>query len=111
MGVKGNAHLLSALLVFIAPVSLMGGTVIMYFAFDYLWWVMVAFFTVRLLACADARYWLGLGAGSSLGMMTQYTIAFWVVGLVVAVLLTDARRYLRSKLDSVCYGVRRSSGV
>lgn len=97
MGGKRSAQILTAFVVFIAPVSLFGGTVIMYFAFDYLWWVLVAFFMVRLLATEDARYWLGIGVGIGLGMMTKYTMAFWVVGLVVAVLITSARNYLRSK--------------
>jgi hypothetical protein len=30
-------------------------------------------------------------------MLTKYTMAFWIIGLVVAVLLTPARKYLRSK--------------
>lgn len=97
MGGRRNAQILTAFAVFIAPVSLFGGTVIMYFAFDYLWWVLVAFFTVRLLATDDARYWLGIGAGIGLGMMTKYTMAFFVAGLVVAVLVTSARKYLLSK--------------
>jgi 4-amino-4-deoxy-L-arabinose transferase-like glycosyltransferase len=97
MGGRRNAQLMAAFAVFIAPMSLLGGTVIMYFAFDYLWWVMVAFFLVRLLATDDPRYWLGIGAGIGLGMMTKYTMAFWVIGLVVAILVTPARKYLRSK--------------
>jgi 4-amino-4-deoxy-L-arabinose transferase-like glycosyltransferase len=97
MGGKRSAQLLTAFAVFITPVSLMGGTVIMYFAFDYLWWVMVAFFTVRLLATDDPRYWLGIGAGIGLGMMTKYTMAFWVAGLVMAVLVSSMRKYLLSK--------------
>jgi len=97
MGGKRNAQILAAFAVFIAPVSLFGGTVIMYFAFDYLWWVLVAFFVVRLIVTDDARYWLGIGAGIGLGMMTKYTMIFWVAGLVVAVLITPARKYLRSK--------------
>jgi hypothetical protein len=97
MGGKRNAQILAAFAVFIGPMSLFGGTVIMYFAFDYLWWVIVAFFLVRLLATDDARYWLGIGAGIGLGMMTKYTMAFFVAGLVVAVLVTPARKYLKSK--------------
>ena len=97
MGGKRNAQILTAFAVFITPVSLMGGTVIMYFAFDYLWWVLVAFFTVRLLATDDDRYWLGIGAGIGFGMMTNYTISFWVAGLIVAILVTSARKYLLSK--------------
>jgi len=97
MGGKRNAQILTAFAVFIAPISLFGGTVIMYFAFDYLWWVLVAFFVVRLLVTDDERYWLGIGASIGLGMMTKYTMIFWVAGLVVAVLITPARKYLRSK--------------
>lgn len=97
MGGKRSAQVLTAFVVFITPVSLFGGTVIMYFAFDYLWWVVVAFFMVRLLASDDPRYWLGIGAGIGLGMMTKYTMAFWVAGLIAAVLITPARKHLRSK--------------
>lgn len=92
MGGKRNAQILTAFAVFIAPMSLFGGTVIMYFALDYMWWVLVAFFMVRLLATDDARYWLGIGTGIGLGMMTKYTMGFFVAGLVVAVLVTPARR-------------------
>jgi 4-amino-4-deoxy-L-arabinose transferase-like glycosyltransferase len=97
MGGKRAAQILTAFVVFITPVSLFGGTVIMYFAFDYLWWVVVAFFMVRLLATDDPRYWLGIGAGIGLGMLTKYTMAFWAAGLIVAILVTSARKYLRSK--------------
>ena len=42
---------------------------------------------------------VGVGAGFAgigLGMMTKYTIGVFVVGVVVGVLLTETRRYLRS---------------
>ncbi len=97
MGGKRTAQIMTAIAVFIAPVSLMGGTVIMYFAFDYLWWVVVAFFLTRLLAADDPRYWLGIGAGIGFGMLTKYTMAFLVIALAIAVLVTSARKYLRSR--------------
>jgi 4-amino-4-deoxy-L-arabinose transferase-like glycosyltransferase len=97
MGGKRTAQVVTAIAVFIAPVSLMGGTLIMYFAFDYLWWIVVAFFLVRLLATDDPRYWLGIGAGIGFGMLTKYTMAFLVIALGVALLLTPARKYLRSR--------------
>lgn len=97
MGGKRMAQIMAALAVFITPTSLMGGTLIMYFTFDYLWWVLMAFFVVRLIVTDDARYWLGIGAAIGFGMMTKYTMIFWVAGLVIAVLLTDARKYLKSK--------------
>ncbi|HEX5942128.1 MAG TPA: glycosyltransferase family 39 protein [Anaerolineales bacterium] len=97
MGGRRNAQVLAAFAVFSAPIALMAGTWIMYFAFDYLWWVLVAFFMVRLLATDNPRYWLGIGVGIGLGMMTKFTMGFWVIALVIAVLVTPARKYLRSK--------------
>src|SRR5512133_2464218 len=97
MGGKRNAQLMAAFATFITRVSLQGGTLIMYFSFDYLWWVLVAFFIVRLMATEDARYWLGIGAAIGFGMLTKYTMAFCVIALTVAVLLTTTRKYLRSK--------------
>lgn len=97
MGGRRSAQVITAIAAFSAPVALMAGTIIQYMAFDYFWWVVIAFFTVRLLATDDPRHWLGIGAGIGFGMMTKYTVAFWIIGLVVAVLVTPARKYLRSK--------------
>jgi 4-amino-4-deoxy-L-arabinose transferase-like glycosyltransferase len=49
---------------------------------------------VRLLKSADPRWWLGIGDTIGLGMMTKYTMAYCVAGLVVGVMFTNARRYL-----------------
>ena len=46
---------------------------------------------------AEARWWVGIGAGIGLGMMAKYTMAFFAVGVVAGVLLTEARRYWNSK--------------
>jgi 4-amino-4-deoxy-L-arabinose transferase-like glycosyltransferase len=97
MGGKRPAQIMAAIAVYIAPVALTSGTLIQYMAFDFLWWVMIAFFFVRLLATEDPRYWIGIGAGIGLGMMTKFTVAFWVAGLVVAVLLSQRRKDLLSK--------------
>jgi len=48
-------------------------------------------------AGGDARWWVGVGAGIGLGMMAKYTMAFLAAGVVAGVLLTDARRFLKSK--------------
>jgi hypothetical protein len=90
------AQALAALAVAISPAALMAGTLIQYMAFDYLFWALLAFCVVRLLSTEDPRWWLGVGAAVGLGMMTKYTIIFFVAGLVVAVLLTRTRQALRS---------------
>jgi 4-amino-4-deoxy-L-arabinose transferase-like glycosyltransferase len=96
MGGGRRAQIIAALAAAIAPIALISGTLMQYMSFDYLWWVLVAFFTVRLLKTDDPRWWLGIGTGIGLGMLTKYTMIFFAAGLVAGTLLTPARRYLRS---------------
>jgi 4-amino-4-deoxy-L-arabinose transferase-like glycosyltransferase len=91
------AQIIAALAVAIAPISLLMGAMFQYVSFDYLWWVTVAYLVVRLLNSGDPRWWLALGATIGLGLLTKYTMFFWVAALVVGVLLTSERRYLLSR--------------
>jgi hypothetical protein len=97
LGGKRTAQLLAAAAVAVAPVSFGSGALFQYVSFDYLWWVAIAWMAVRLLQSEDPRWWVGIGAAIGLGAMTKYTIAFLVAGLAAGVLLTPARRYLRSR--------------
>ncbi len=90
------AQVTAAIAAAISPVALSQGNLFMYVAFDILWWVLAAYFMVRLLKSEDPRWWLGIGAAIGLGMMTKYTMGFLVVGIVAGILFTTARRYLKS---------------
>ena len=68
-----------------------------YVAFDCLAWVLAAYFMVRLLTSGDPRWWVAIGASIGFGMLSKYTIGFFVLAIVAGVLLTDARRYLKNK--------------
>jgi 4-amino-4-deoxy-L-arabinose transferase-like glycosyltransferase len=90
------AQIVAALAVAISPVSLSAGALFQYVSFDYLWWVAAAYSIIRLLRSEDPRWWLAVGVVIGLGMMTKYTVVFLVAGVIAGVLLTPARRYLRS---------------
>jgi len=79
------------------PFCLAGGALMQYVSFDYLCWVLAACFVLRLLKSDDPRWWLAIGSAIGLGMMTKYTMGIFALGIVAGVLLTDARRYLKSK--------------
>ena len=79
------------------PFCLGGGVLMQYVAFDCLAWVMTAYFVVRLLKSDDARWWLAIGVSLGFGMLCKWTIGFFTLSIVAAVLLTDARSYLKSK--------------
>jgi 4-amino-4-deoxy-L-arabinose transferase-like glycosyltransferase len=96
LGGSRLAQIVTALAVAIAPISLLQGALFQYVSFDYLWWVLIAYLTIRLLKSENPRWWLGIGAVIGVGMMTRYTMAFFVAGIVGGVLLTQTRRYLTS---------------
>jgi hypothetical protein len=79
------------------PFCLGGGALMQYVSFDYLCWVLTAYFIVRLLVSDNPRWWLAVGASIGFGMLSKYTMGVFALGIVAGVLFTDARRYLRSK--------------
>jgi 4-amino-4-deoxy-L-arabinose transferase-like glycosyltransferase len=96
LGGRRWAQVIAALATAIAPISISMGTLFQYISFDFLWWVMAAYFLIRLSREDDPRWWLAIGAVLGLGMMTKYTMIFFIAGLVAGVVLTPARRYLKS---------------
>ena len=96
LGGKRLAQATAALAVALSPLPLFEGTEFQYTTFDYLWWVLIAYFTIRLLRTENPRWWLAIGAVAGLGLLTKYAIVFFVSGLLGGVALTRARRFLLS---------------
>jgi 4-amino-4-deoxy-L-arabinose transferase-like glycosyltransferase len=96
LGGRRLVQIVAALAVAVSPLPLFEGTEFQYSSFDYLWCVLIAYFLIRLLKSEDPHWWLGIGAMIGLGMLTKYTMGFFIAGIVGGVLLTPARRYLKS---------------
>ncbi len=96
LGGRRWAQVVAALAAAVAPMAVCMGTMLQYIAFDYLWWVLAAYGVIRLLRSENPRWWLLIGAALGLGMMTKYTMVFFIAGLVAGVVFTPARRYLKS---------------
>jgi 4-amino-4-deoxy-L-arabinose transferase-like glycosyltransferase len=96
LGARRLGQVVAALAVAVSVLPLFEGTEFQYSSFDYLWCVLIAYSLIRLLKSDDPRWWLAIGAGIGVGMMTKYTMAFFVAGIVAGVLLTPSRRYLKS---------------
>jgi 4-amino-4-deoxy-L-arabinose transferase-like glycosyltransferase len=95
MGGRRGAQLVAAAAA--TPFALAGGALMQYVAFDGFCWALAAYFVVRLLASDDPRWWLAIGTAIGLGMMTKYTMGFFVIGIVAGVVATRAREYMASK--------------
>ena len=94
MGGGRAAQLIAALAA--VPFCLGAGALMQYISFDYFAWVLTAYWVVKLLKSDDPRYFLLIGASIGFGMMAKYTMLFFAGGVLAAILLTDARKYLRT---------------
>jgi 4-amino-4-deoxy-L-arabinose transferase-like glycosyltransferase len=81
----------------IAPIGLLMGAMLHYVSFDYLWWVLTAYLVLRLLNSGDPRWWLAIGASVGTGMLTKYTMAFLVAGLVGGLVIAGPRHHLTGR--------------
>ncbi len=80
------------------PTALVFSSVLQYNTFDLLAWCMIVFFTARALRTDDARYWIGVGAGIGIGVLSKYSVAFPVLSLIAALIaLPWGRHHLRSQ--------------
>ena len=79
------------------PYCLSVGVLMQYVAFDALAWALTAYFVIRLLKSANARWWIAIGMSIGFGMLCKWTMGFLALGVVAGVLLTNDRRYLKSK--------------
>jgi hypothetical protein len=93
LGGNRRTQVIAAVAASIAPFALVQGALVQYVTFDFLWCVLLAYLVIRLLKSENPRWWIPIGIVIGLGMMTKYTMAMFVAGLVGGVLLTEARRY------------------
>ncbi len=94
LGGRRFAQIVAAFSIACMPFSLIMSSMLMYSSLDLLWWVAVAYFTLRLINSGNLRWWLALGLVFGLGLMTRYTVAICAAGLFVGVLATPLRRQL-----------------
>jgi 4-amino-4-deoxy-L-arabinose transferase-like glycosyltransferase len=79
------------------PACLAIGALMQYVSFDYLCWVLSAYFIIRLLNSQNPRWWMAVGTAIGLGLLAKYGMVFWIVGVVAGFLPTNSRRLLWSK--------------
>jgi hypothetical protein len=96
LGGRRLAQVAAALSVALSPLPLFEGTEFQYSSFDYLWWVLIAYFVIRLLKTNNPQWWLAIGATVGIGLMTKYTMCFYVAGILGGLLLTRGRRFFLS---------------
>jgi hypothetical protein len=95
MGGSRKAQLAAALAA--TPFCLAAGSIMQYVSFDYLWWVLISYFVVRLVRTDDPRWWMTIGTAIGIGMQTKYTIGVFALAVAIGTVLTPLRKHLRTK--------------
>ncbi len=97
MGGGRFAQALAALAVVVVPIYLVGQAWLTDNAVEPLTWMACVWLVLRAINTGDARSWFWFGVLSGLGFENKYSIAFLLLGLLVGVMLTPERRFLKSK--------------
>ena len=61
---------------------------------DQLWWTLALYALVRLVRDDRPRWWLALGLALGAGLLTKFSILFFAVALLAAILVAPTRRTL-----------------
>jgi 4-amino-4-deoxy-L-arabinose transferase-like glycosyltransferase len=87
------AQVTTTLAVALSPLPIFEATEFQYTSFAVLWWILVCWFTIRLLKTENPRWWLAIGTAIGLGLLTKYSIVFFIAGLLAGLILSRARRH------------------
>jgi hypothetical protein len=97
LGGGAFAQVLSALAVICVPIYLLMHHWLTMNAFEPLIWIGCVWSIARAINRNDPRYWIWFGVLVGVGMETKYGIAFFVIAVVIALMLTRERRFLITK--------------
>ena len=96
LGGNRLAQVTASLAVGLSPVPIFEATEFQYTSFGIFWWVLATWFTIRLLKTENPRWWIAIGAALGFGLLTKYSIAFFIAGLFAGLIFTPARRHFAS---------------
>jgi 4-amino-4-deoxy-L-arabinose transferase-like glycosyltransferase len=97
LGGSRFAIVLASVAVIVAPGFLILHTILTMNAFEPLFWALGAYLLVRIFKTGDARLWVWFGAVAGLGLMNKHSTLMFGFAVVVALIITPARRYFLSK--------------
>jgi 4-amino-4-deoxy-L-arabinose transferase-like glycosyltransferase len=85
------AQLLAGMAAFLCALLLAFGTIFYTDSLQPIAWLFCAYALIGIVRDGDERWWLPMGLVIGLALMAKYTIALWVVALLIGLLLTPAR--------------------
>ena len=92
LGGKTLAIVVSSLAFLLSPAYLRSNSLMQPVSFDQLFWLLSAYFIVRLINSQNTKYWILIMITWGVGFMNKYLIAGYAFCFVVAILISQHRR-------------------
>jgi len=97
MGGGKFAQALAGICVLVGPIFLGAGNILSTIVFDQLFWVLCCYLLIKLLNTGDTRLFIWLGVAVGVGLMAKHNMAYFAIGMAIAIAATPARRHFRNK--------------
>lgn len=110
LGGRRKAQVLVAIAVLANPLFLRTGSLFMPVVLDQLWWLVGFWAMARLARTRDPRWWLAVGAAAGLGLLSKFSILFFGLAVLAALLVTERRRDLLGPWPWAALGIALALG-
>lgn len=97
LGGKTFALLIALLAFLLSPAYLRSNSLMQPVSFDQLFWLLSAYFLVRLIKTQNTRYWIGIMIAWGIGFTNKYLIAGYAVSIILALIISRHRKLLLSR--------------
>ena len=96
---KGNrmAMIIAMLSFLLSPAFLRSNTLFQPVSFNQFFWLLSSYFIVRLITSENPKYWVTVFIIWGFGFLNKYSIAFFIVGTLLAIMATGYRKVFFSK--------------
>ncbi|MEO8795998.1 MAG: glycosyltransferase family 39 protein [Daejeonella sp.] len=97
LGGKKLAISIACIAVIISPAFLASQYLLQPVVFDQFFWTLTAYFVIRYVRTRNVKYIYFTGIAAGFGMLNKYTMAFFVLALIIGLLVTPQRKLLFQK--------------
>ena len=105
LGGGRRAQLLTALAMLLNPLFLRTASLFQPVVLDQLWWLLGFWALLRLINTEDPRWWLLLGVAGGLGLLSKFSILFFGLAVLVALVISDRRGSLAGPWPWAALGI------
>lgn len=102
---KTWAILIACLGFIFSPAYLGSNTLFQPVSFNQFFWFLTAFLLVKIVQTQNPKYWYYLGLAAGLAFLTKYSIVFYLLSLLLALLISKHRKVFLSKYPYIACGI------